>query len=303
MRASSLSNGQVIELLNHYYVPVYLRNEDCADGGSAPPEVKEERNRIYRDALKAGLSAGTVCAYLLTPEAQPVAVAPLNQSVATDPERLSELMQSVIDALRTPRGEPLAPPSPQSAAPPSDAGSLVLHLTARYLERTASDFVPVDVSEVLGTRKAGNWGNLPSEDWVVLGKSEWMKLLPAGDVRPDSSWELNPGISAKLLKHFFPPTENTNVEANRIDEQVFLARTESVRSGIASVRLEGRLKMKHPFYHQDDSNFVEATLKGYMEIDVSNREIRSLQLVTDAAVYGGAGGVMHPFGVAVRSQR
>src|SRR5262245_41606260 len=144
MRASSLSNAKVIDLLNHYYVPVYLRNEDCADDGTASFEEKEERNRIYRDALKAGLSAGTVCAYLLTPEAQPVAVAPLNQSVATDPERLSELMQSVIDGLKTQRGDPLAPPSPQSAPPASSSESLVLHLTARYLERAADELVPVN---------------------------------------------------------------------------------------------------------------------------------------------------------------
>src|SRR5262245_12404285 len=151
MRASSLSNAKVIDLLNHYYVPVYLRNEDCADDGLAPAEVKEERNRIYRDALQAGLSAGTVCAYLLTPEAQPVAVAPLNQSVATDPERLSELMQSVIDALKTPRGDSLAPPSRQSLPPSSPPDSMVLHLTARYLERTSDELVPIDVREVLGT--------------------------------------------------------------------------------------------------------------------------------------------------------
>jgi hypothetical protein len=302
MRASSLSNAKVIDLLNHYYVPVYLRNEDCAEDGGASAEEKDERNRIYRDALQAGLSAGTVCAYLLTPEAQPVAVAPLNQSVATDPERLSELMQSVIDALKTQRGEPIVPPSPQSASPPSSPESLVLHLTVRYLERTADDLVPVDATDVLGTRKAGNWGNLPSEDWVVLGKSEWMKLLPAGEVRRESSWELDREVSAKLLNHFFPPTENTNVETNRIEEQFLLARTESIDNGVASVRLEGRLKMKHPFYHKDDNNFVEASLVGYMEIEVPQRRIRSLRLVTDRAVYGDAKGTMQPFGAAVDSR-
>ena len=31
MRASSLSNAKVIDLLNSYFIPVYLRNEDCAD--------------------------------------------------------------------------------------------------------------------------------------------------------------------------------------------------------------------------------------------------------------------------------
>src|SRR5437870_11830968 len=113
MRASSLSNAKVVTLLNNYFVPVYLRNEDYDETGGASPDEKAERNRIYREALEAGLPAGTVCAYLLTPDARPIEVAPLNQSLATDPLRLAEVMERVIQKLNVPKGETLVQPAPK----------------------------------------------------------------------------------------------------------------------------------------------------------------------------------------------
>jgi hypothetical protein len=238
---------------------------------------------------------------LLTPDARPVAVAPLNQSLATDPVRLAELMERVAQDLDISRGDPVVKPSPQSAPPRSEPDSLVLHLTARYLERSNDDLVPVNATSVLGTQKAGNWGNLPSEDWIVLTKQEWMKLLPAAELQPDSKWELDREVCAKVLRHFFPPTENTEVDTNRIDEQALFAHIESIEGGVVSVRLEGRFKMKHPFYHKDDKNFVEATVVGIMDIETSKQRIRSIRLVTDQAAYGASGGGVQFFGVAVRS--
>ena len=258
MRASSLSNAKIIDLLNGYFVPVYLRNQDYRDDGSAPPEEKAEASRIYREALQAGLPAGTVCAYLLTPSARPVDVAPLNQSAATDPDRLAEKLQRVIKDLKVAKGDPVAQPAPQSAVPSCDPESLVLHLTARYLDRHGDDFLRVDAKSVLGTRKGGNWGNLPSEDWIMLSSLEWAKLLPPDDVAAGTSWEFDKAVSARVLQRFFPPTENTDFESNRIDDQSLTARVESVQGGIARARIEGKLRMKHRFYHKDDDNFIEA---------------------------------------------
>src|SRR5438046_1342124 len=68
MRASSLSNDKVINLLNHFFVPVYLSNEDFAKGGCAPAEEKKELQRIFRETLDAKRSAGTVHVYLLAPD-------------------------------------------------------------------------------------------------------------------------------------------------------------------------------------------------------------------------------------------
>ena len=58
--------------------------------------------------------------------------------------------------------------------------------------------------------------------------------------------------------------------------------------------------MKHPFYHKDDNNFVEASLIGYLEFDAGKQGLRVLHLVTDDARYGGDVNSSQPFGAAVR---
>jgi hypothetical protein len=301
MRASSLSNAKVIDLLNSCFVAVNVSNEAYGEGGSAPAEEKAEKNRIYREALAAGLPAGTVCAYLLTSDARPVDVAPLNQSLATDPGRLADKMEGLAKQVKAVRGGPVVEPAGQSTPPTCDADSLVLHLTARYLERKGNDLVRLDTDSVLGSRKGGNWADLPSEDWIVLGRAEWTKLLPAGQVRPGLSWELDKKAASKLLGHVFPPTENTNFEKNRIDEHSLRAQVESIQDGVARARLEGNLRMKHPFYHQDDNNHVDADLIGYLDFEPGEPRIRSFRLVTDRATYGGDASARQFFGVAVRS--
>jgi hypothetical protein len=69
-----------------------------------------------------------------------------------------------------------------------------------------------------------------------------------------------------------------------------------VREGVIRVRLDGQLKMKHTFYHKDDTNLVEATVTGFFDFDPRKRTMRSFQLVTNEASYGRG-----TFGVAVRS--
>jgi hypothetical protein len=48
-------------------------------------------------------------------------------------------------------------------------------------------------------------------------------------------------------------------------------------------------------------NFVNATLVGYLDIDLAKSRVRSFRLVTDGARYGSDGSSGHLFGVAVRS--
>jgi len=209
-------------------------------------------------------------------------------------------MERVIADQKTVQGDPLVNPIPQSAVPKCDQDSLPLHLTARYLEKNEDGVQPFDVTSVLGTQKAGNWGNLPSEDWIVLARTEWSKLLPP-DVRPGTTWKLDSEVAEKFLKRFFPPTENTNFEKNIITELAITGKIETVQNGVAQSRLEGRMKMKHPFYHKDDKNFVEASFVGWFEFTTDPQRIRSFQLVTDSAKYGEPGGTSQVFGVALRS--
>ena len=160
--------------------------------------------------------------------------------------------------------------------------------------------VTYDVKGALGTKNGRKWANLPSQDWVILSRPEWTGLLPRGEVRVDPTWSPSEDVTKKVLRHFYPPTENTELKTNRFETLAIHARVESIEHGIARARLEGRMRMKHPFYHKDDSNFVEAEIVGYLGFNIATREITSLRLVTENGRYGGDGNGVQHFGAAGR---
>ena len=65
MRAGPLSDAKVIDLLNHYYVPIYISTDDFEDkNGPAPDAEKKEFVRLFGDVNEAKKGMG----YVLTPE-------------------------------------------------------------------------------------------------------------------------------------------------------------------------------------------------------------------------------------------
>ena len=133
MRTGPFSSSKVIERLNACFVPVYAVNEEYRDRGSAPSGERAEYQRIYREALKAKLSTGTVHAYVLTPDGHPFDS--LHVAQAAKVEELRAMLERAVAKLKTPEGAPLVRPAPQSVAPRAEADALVLHLTARTLLR------------------------------------------------------------------------------------------------------------------------------------------------------------------------
>src|SRR5262249_44501849 len=156
--------------------------QDFDDEGAASAEEKAEKARIYRDAVKAGMHAGTVCVYLVSPEGRPMAAAPANENLVYDPDRLAELMLQVVRQLNVVKSTPSIATKAHSPAPRTSDGSLMLHIVARYLERKGDVCVPCDVKAVLGTKNGRNWANLPSQEWVALSRPEWTSVLPRGEV-------------------------------------------------------------------------------------------------------------------------
>jgi hypothetical protein len=188
------------------------------------------------------------------------------------------LLERTVEKLNVREGKAIVSPVAQSAPPKCAPDSLVLHLTSRSLDGR------------------GAWSDFPVEDWIVLRRDEWEKLLPRPQVQVGDSWEMDEDISAKLLTHFYPPTENNDVSKNRFERQSLKATVVSVQNRVGRARIEGELKMQHSFYHKEDGKVVEATVLGFIDFEPSSRNIRSFQLVTDKATYGGG-----TFGVAVRS--
>jgi hypothetical protein len=290
MRAVSLSDTRVIDLLNRYFVPVYTSNEDYAEKGGAPPEEKAQLNRIREEGYARKLSVGTVHAYVLTPDGH--TLDSLHVAQAYQPDRLAAMLRRAVLKLGTAPGPPVLAPAPQDAVQPKP-DALLLHLTARYLARRGDDYV-------LTTSATANWNAFPGEDWISLERAQWVKLLPPEEARVGTSWEVDRDVTALLLTHFYPPTENNDLATNRLEKQSLRGVVVARENGGMRVRLEGALTLKHPFYHKDDKNVAEASFVGFLEYREDTKRIGFVRLVTEEAVYGepGAG---QPYGVALRS--
>jgi hypothetical protein len=265
MRAGPFSSPKVIERLNGAFVPVFAINEDYRDDGPAPAEEKAEYRRIYREALDAKLSAGTVHAYVVDNAGHPIDS--LHEADAARTDRLVAMLERVIRRLELTLGPPLVPPRALSAPPTCETGSLVLHLTARG--------------------HGNSWDGFPSEDWIVLAPRDLEGVLPRGEVEAGRAWDVREDVATAILTHFYPQTENNDVSTHRFERRSLRGTIETVTDGVVHARIEGRVRMTHRFYPgREDGNVVDATVVGYLDFEPSTRLVRRLRLVTDRASYG-----------------
>jgi hypothetical protein len=265
MRAGPLSSPKVIELLNSAFVPVFAVNEDYHDGGPAPEPDKAEYRRIYREALDAKLSAGTVHAYLVDTSGHPIDSLHVAQAAQTD--RLLAMLERAIRDRKIVRGATLVSPSTLSAPPSCEPNSLILHLTARG--------------------HGNSWDGFPSENWIVLSPQQSAGLLPIEYPAAGHSWEMTEDVATAILTHFYPQTENNDVATHRFQRRKLRGRIEYVKDGVAHASIDGELRMTHPFYPgRPDANSVEATVVGYLDFEPATRRVMRLRLLTDHATYG-----------------
>jgi hypothetical protein len=276
MRTGPFSSPEVIDRLNHYFVPVYAVNEDYHAKDVVPKEERDEYTRIYREALAKKFSAGTVHVYALDPKGEVIGTRHVADAAKT--KELIAFLDELVNKLGTKPGKPLVEPKAQSRPPEHAKGSLVLHLAAR------------------GLGGGGSWDGA-AENWVVYTSDEAKKLLPGGPAEAGTTWDVDPKLAARLLVYVYPVTENNDPKKNEIREQALRGKVLSVKDGAALARLDGRLVMRHDFYHKPDGKVVETGLVGYVEFEPATGVVRSLRLVTDGATYGGG-----KFGVAVRSE-
>jgi hypothetical protein len=276
MRTGPFSSPAVIDRLNASFVPVYAVNEDYRGDGPAPKEEKAEYQRIYRQALDRKFSAGSVHVYVLDPKGEVIGTRHVADAAKT--KELIAFLDEMTARLGTKPGKPLVEPKPQSAPPDHPKGSLVLHLAAR------------------GLGGGGSWDGT-AENWVVYSPDEVKKLLPPGKAEVGTTWEPDAKLVARLLVHVYPVTENNDPKKNEVREQALRGKVVAVAGGVAVARLDGRLVMRHDFYHKPDGKVVETGLVGYVEFEPAAGAVRSVRLVTDGATYGGG-----KFGVAVRSE-
>jgi hypothetical protein len=282
MRAGPLSNNQVIDLLNRYFVPVYTSNQDSGPQGHGSAEEQAEHIRIYREAMRSPCGAGAVFVFILNPEGQ--VIGGMDAAHASRGNALVQMLEDAVQKLHTIPGPPLVQPTPQSLPPSSDASTLVLHLTARSF------------------RKVAPWGEVPAENWIVLSRTEWQELLPPQDLKAGLPWSLPKAITDKLMSKFYPPMEeiDTQSDRSRIERVSIRGTIISMTPHLIQARLDASLRMKRTFYaRRDDDNYIDATAIGLLEFDAIDRQIRDFELVTEKATYGPSNS--EEFGVALFS--
>jgi hypothetical protein len=266
-----------------------------------------QTNQRRQQAGEPQLSIGTVHAYVFTAEGRALD----SRHVAhAGPASVIEMLEGAMKQLKLSAGEPLVAPHPQSPRPDCGDDALVLHLVTRYLvprgaaeakQGIDDELAPIDAN--LGGERSGQWSALPSEDWYVLERADWTQLLPNGRVAVGDTWQVDAKLVETLLTRFYPTTELNDLSKNRLDERALKLTAVAVEDNRIRARIDGRLKMKHPFYPgRDDDNFVNATIVGLMEFDPAKPQIHSLQVVTDEATYG-AGNRLQPFGVALQLEQ
>lgn len=283
MRARALSQPKVIETLNNYFIPVY------AGGVVWKERVSDEevalKKRIRAEALRKKLPSGAVHVYLLEPEEGGV-LNSMHVVKAADPGHLVPMLEETIRTLDVREGKPVLAPKAQLAPPPTQADDLLLHLTARLLPRDPDDLEDPEAKGV------------PAENWVVVPRDAWTKLLPQGEAAVGRTWQPEPAAMGRLLAWFYPRTESHMPDRNTIEEQEVKATVVSVSGGTARARLEGRFKMtqRNFFAKGVGENPVVASIVGYVDFDVQEPRIRTLRIVTEEATYDG-----RRMGVAVRT--
>lgn len=272
MRAGPLSNKEIVELLNSRFIPVYAVNEDYRDS-TKPPEEKAVYNRLFRDAGAKNLSAGTVHVYILSPDGE--VVDSLHVAEGAKASVLKAALQKNAARFAVTPGQPIVSPRPQAAPPPCAEGSLQLHLVVRSLDGK------------------GVWTELPGEDWITLLPPEVRDLIPEPGA---STFPVPESTAKKILRHFYPATENNDVTKNKFDQLRLTATVLERSSSIVRLRLDGDFVMEHSFYHKPDGKKVRASVTGYYDYDPRTDKITSLNMATEHATYNGG-----TFGAGLRS--
>jgi hypothetical protein len=255
--------------LNKYFVPVTSKNEEAAEqNGSAPPEEKKERQRIYVEFFTKKLGIGDVHVYIVAPDKS--AVASLSVAEAQQPGRMIPFLEGIIGKLHLTAGAPAIMPHATSRPPAVTDDSLVIHLVSRSFA-------------------GGSWHEFPAENWIVLSRPEWSGLLPDGPVPLKSSWTVPQAVASRLAEWVYPQNEErTGKNRSRVDAAVFSMTAVTVQSNLVRARIQGKIRLMHSFYPGGASqDFAISELNGYMDFDTAQHRIQRLRIVTTKADYAG----------------
>ena len=115
MRASSLSNAKIIDLLNQYFIPAHADGVYYQKNVTVAPEEKKAYQRIFHELHQLNqknkaegkplLSVGTVHAYVLTSDGKPFASLHVAEA---GPEKVTAMLENAVETLKVAQGKPVA---------------------------------------------------------------------------------------------------------------------------------------------------------------------------------------------------
>ncbi len=273
MRASSLSNSEVLDLLSRYFVPV-LYSVDDYEQAKKNKAAADEWDRIRQLAERRGLARGTVCVYLVAPGGGVLDSMLVDQ--AMKPAALVPMLKRVIEAEKLQPRDPETIASAHAARLPkdgSDRGGRRLNIWTRNLGANAS----------LGA----------SQDRLELTAAEWAGFLPDSEIRRGISWKVSQQLIDKLYPYFFPPIQNYDSRNSTILKASLNANATDVSPKQVRLSLRGKLEMDHPLrpvekplaFPAKTNGRVTATAVGSALFDREKRTVRAFQMVSEEADY------------------
>jgi len=248
----------VIELLNRYFVPVSSSNE----------LGERERIRIYQDFIGKKLGAGDVHCYVV--DADGKSIASLQVASATEPGKMEAFLKQMIAQLHPTPGPPVFAPHPQVPVPKVEPGAPAIHLVARRPEH-------------------GSWAEFPSENWIVLSRDEWDRILPPQGAALKSTWQIPAPIAVKLAEWLYPQAEDaTRKNRSRVDMADFRLTLVTLEGPLARARIEGRTNVFHSFpTFKISQDYATAELIGYADFDLAAHQVQRFRMVVKKGDYFG----------------
>jgi hypothetical protein len=261
MRASSLSDDRIIDLLSKYFVSVWLSTDDYELEKKDQAEA-DEYMRYRRLAKDQGLAAGNVQIYLILPDGKLLTTMHIAQ--ASKPEKFEALLKDTIDQYKLQPREVAKKTNTAARPRPKDdtKDALVFHIAARHLGPRA------------------NWGL--AENWVTLDRKNWATFVPR-DPKVGSTWEIRPETARKLFMHFYPPGPNYKTGNGAIEESSLTAKVTAVEKGRALVTFTGDVKMSHNLATREGGGAIKSKITGYALVDTAQGKLTELALITESA--------------------
>jgi len=270
MRAGPLSDSKAIDLLNRYFVPVTMANEAADPSG--------ERGRIIGEFAEKKMGIGDVHVYVIGPDR--AAIGGLDIGSALDNGKHLAFLSGIVDRLHTTPGAPAFAPHPQSAPPRVEPGAPAIHLVSRKLTDNKT------------------WNEFPSENWLMLSREEWDRILPPAGAALHATWQIPQPVAVKLAEWIYPQTEETHAaNRSRVELADFRLTLVALDGSLGRARIDAQVRLTHSFYPGRPSNETASSqLAGFADFDVTERRVQRLRIVTRKAEYQGL-----PFGCSLVS--